>query len=84
MVAKENIGKGRYVCEYKTSVVFPAKDSCDEEHTMKSTYVMQTAFEVKPGGGKLCFDATNRFHHPGRYINHVAKGANLKPMGHSM
>ena len=43
-------------------------------------YTIQTAFEVKPGSGRLCFDATDRFHHAGRYINHVVKGANLKPV----
>lgn len=33
-----------------------------------------------PGaGGRLMFDATEQFHHAGRYTNHV--GGNLKLMG---
>ena len=83
VVARERIVKGVYVCEYKTSSVYPAQDrEPDQVHSRnaRGLYVMESAFEVKPGSGRLCFDATDRFHHPGRYINHVTKGANLKPM----
>ena len=31
-----------------------------------------------PGLGRLCFNATERLHHPGRYINHVAQKPNIK------
>ena len=82
-MAREKIPKGAYVCEYKTSKVYPAKDREPDrlhDRNARVMYTMQTAFEVKPGSGRLCFDATDRFHHPGRYINHVAKRANLKPV----
>ena len=83
VVARETIVKGVYVCEYNTSSVYPAQDrEPDQIHSRnaRGLYVMESAFEIEPGSGQLCFDATDRFHHPGRYTNHVTKGANLKPM----
>ena len=82
VVARERIQKGAYVCEYKTSSVFPAKSVEEDARHAQNTsgmYIMETTFEVKRGSGRLCFDATDRLHHPGRFINHVAKGANVKP-----
>lgn len=85
VVAAEDIQKGRYVCEYKTSSVYPAqeKEKHSREHELNSagSYVVETAYRVPEGGGRLMFDATERYHHPGRYINHVARGGNLKLMG---
>ena len=83
VVAREKIAKAAYVCEYKTSKVYPAQDREPDrlhDRNARGMYTIQTAFEVKPGSGRLCFDATDRFHHTGRYINHVVKGANLKPV----
>ena len=82
VVARERITKGSYVCEYKTSSVYPANDDEKDQHHATNTrgmYIMETAFKVDPASGRLCFDATNRLHHPGRYINHVTRGLNLKP-----
>ena len=82
VVARERIHKGAYVCEYKTSSVFPAKSVEEDARHAQNTrgmYIMETSFEVKRGSGRLCFDATDSLHHPGRFINHVAKGANVKP-----
>ena len=81
-MARELIAKGVYICEYKTSLVFPAKsDEQDECHACntRGMYIMETALEVERGSGRLCFDATDRLHHPGHYINHMTRGANVKP-----
>ena len=81
VVAKEAIPKGSYVCEYKTSAVYPAreKEKHDKVHECNDggCYVVETFYSI-PKIGKLCFDATERFHHPGRYINHVGRGGNLR------
>ena len=82
VVARERIHKGAYVCEYKTSSVSPAKSVEEDARHAQNTrgmYIIETSFEVKRGSGRLCFDATDSLHHPGRFINHVAKGANVKP-----
>jgi len=34
-----------------------------------------------PGVRKLCYDATERYHLPGRFIYHVPRGFNLKLEG---
>ena len=85
VVAAVDIHKGEYVCEYKTSSVYPAreKEKHSREHDLNNagSYVIETAYRVPEGGGQLMFDATERYHHPGRYINHVARGGNLKLMG---
>ena len=69
-MAREHIAKGVYICEYKTSLVFPAKsdeqDECHARNT-RGMYIMETELEVKCGSGRLCFDATDRLHYPGRY-----------------
>ena len=81
VVAGESILKGEFVCEYKTSEVFDAKRRAEVEarHERNSlgSYIVETKHAVS-GFGHLCFDATERFHHPGRYINHVAKGPNVR------
>ena len=81
VVAGEAIEKGAFICEYKTSKVFPAKkrEEVEARHELNSLgcYIVETKHSV-PGFGHLCFDATERFHHPGRYINHVSKGPNSR------
>ena len=81
VLAKEAIAKRSYVCEYKTSTVYPVKEKAthDNLHEMNSagSYVVETFYPI-PKVGRLCFDATERFHHPGRYINHVARGGNVR------
>lgn len=84
VIALEHIQKGCYVAEYKTSAVYPAAErgSIDYQHDINEagSYVIETAYSA-PGLKKLCFDATERYHHPGRYINHVPRGFNLKLKG---
>ena len=81
VVAGEAIQKGDFICEYMTSQVFPAKkrEEVEARHEANGLgcYIVETQHSV-PGFGHLCFDATERFHHPGRYINHVAKGPNAR------
>ena len=87
VVALEAIEKGRFVCEYKTSQVYPANSQqardMEEEYAVngEGSYVFTTASVVSKVNARLCFDATRRFRHPGRYINHAARGVNLKPCG---
>ena len=81
VVAGESIDKGEFICEYKTSNVFEAKKRPEvearHERNGLGCYIVETKHSV-PGFGQLCFDATERFHHPGRYINHVPKGPNAR------
>ena len=81
VIALEPIGKGRYVCEYKTSSVYPAssRKEREQEHARNDagSYVIDTAYAVEG----LSFDATERYHHQGRYINHAARGFNLNMKG---
>ena len=81
VVAKERIPKRSYVCEYKTSAVYPVKDKADHDdaHSRNDSgsYTVETYYAV-PHVGRLCFDATERYNHPGRYINHVSRGGNLR------
>ena len=69
------------ICEYKTSNVFEAKKRPEvearHERNGRGCYIVETKHSV-PGFGQLCFDATERFHHLGRYINHVPKGPNAR------
>ena len=70
-----------YICEYKTRAVYSVKEKATYErlHELNTagSYVIETYYSV-PKVGRLCFDATERFHHPGRYINHVARGGNVR------
>ena len=81
VLAAEKIAKGQFVCEYKTSDVYDVKDRPEKEARHEKNglgcFIIETQHAV-PGFGHLCFDASERFHHPGRYINHVAKGPNLR------
>ena len=81
VVAGEAIEKGAFICEYKTSKVFPVKkrEEVEARHELNGLgcYIVETKHSV-PGFGHLCFDATERFHHPGRYLNHVSKGPNSR------
>ena len=84
VIALEPIQKGRYVAEYKTASVYPSSERRrrEEQHDLNEagSYVIDTAYST-PTSKKLCFDATERYHHPGRYINHAARGFNLKLKG---
>lgn len=75
------INKRDFVCEYKTAVVLPLNEQDElEEHHIKNglgCYIVDTQFAA-PGVGRLCFDATGRFNHYGRLINHVAKKPNTR------
>ena len=81
VVTRQKINKGDFVCEYKTSAVFPLseRDEHEERHKRNGLgcYIVDTQFCV-PGVGRLCFDATERFHSYGRLINHVAKKPNIR------
>ena len=78
VVARGAIAKSSYVCEYKTSAVYYAKEKSKYEnvHEMNSagSYVVETYYPVLKVE-RLCFDVTERFHHPGRY---VARGGNIR------
>ena len=64
---------------YKTSAVYSAKEKSEYKnmHAMNSagSYIVEPYYAV-PKVGRLCFDATERFHHLGWYINGVARGGN--------
>ena len=81
MVAAESISKGQFACEYKTSRVYDVKQRTAEEarHSRNGLgcFIIKTKHAV-PDFCHLCFNASERFHHPGRYINHVAKGPNVR------
>ena len=81
VVARESIPKRSYVCEYKTSSVYPVKEKADHDDARSKndagSYTVETYYAV-PKVGRLCFDATERYHHPGRYISHVSRGGNLR------
>ena len=55
------IAKSSYVCEYKTSAVYSAKEKSEYEnvHEMNSagSYVVETYYPV-PKVGKLCFEVS--------------------------
>lgn len=83
VVTREPSKKGSYVMDYKTSHVFPADDTeWKRIHRAndRDNYVMVTQFRFQPTTGKLCFDATDCLHNAGRFVNHVLRGASLKPM----
>ena len=65
---------------YKTSAEYSAKEKTEYKnvHAMNSagSYVVEPYYAVLKVG-RLCFDATERFHHPGRYINGIALGGNV-------
>ena len=77
VLAAEKISKGQFVCEYKTSYVYQVADRPEKEARHEKNglgcFIVETQHAV-PGFGHLCFDASERLHHPGRYINHVYKG----------
>ena len=60
-MAKESIPKRSYVCEYKTSAVYPVKDKAvhNDAHSRNDSgsYTVETYYAV-PNVGRLCFDAT--------------------------
>ena len=78
VVAREAIAKSSYVCEYKTSAVYSAKDKSEYENVHEMNSAGSHVLEPVPKVGRLCFDATERFHHPGWYINHIARGGNVR------
>ena len=85
VVTAQKVSKKDYVCEYKTTAVYGPDELKEYEriHDLNSagSYTVETAYPVPGAGGRLMFDATERFHHAGRYINHVPRGGNLKLMG---
>ena len=87
VVTASPIEKGQFICEYKTSRVYvaeseEAREMADiYELNQEGSYVFTTASVVPGVNKKLCFDATRRYHHPGRFINHASKGCNVKPCG---
>ena len=66
VVAREAIEKGSYVCEYRTSKVYPVgsseEKSLAKEYQLngEGSYILETAHPVPGVGKRLCFDATRR------------------------
>ena len=69
-----NITKGSWLCEYKTSRIFhPSEKAAAEEEYNKNEegcYIMDLIYPI-PSQGKMCWDATRRYHQLGRYLNHT-------------
>ena len=68
------IRKTSWLCEYKAGTIYPPSEK--DQHTTEydvngeGSYVIETSYAI-PGVGKLCFDATRRYHQIGRYLNHA-------------
>ena len=79
MVAREDISKGQYVCEYRTYRVYPVGSEeaakLVQEYTQGS-YVLSTAHTVPGAGTRLSFES---YRDLGRLINHTPRGFNLTP-----
>ena len=67
------ITKGSWLCEYK-GLVYPLSDKprYEVEYTKNNegSYIIDSQYPL-PGVGRLCWDATRRFHQLGRYLNHA-------------
>ena len=72
--AKEPIGKGSWLCEYKTTSVFKRSEkervANEYDANNEGSYIVESANPVG-GEGYLCFDATRKYHQLGRYMNHA-------------
>ena len=73
--ATEDIKKGTYLCEYRTTRVYHpkqrAKYEWEYEKNGEGSYLLETQF-----GKKLIFDATRCYDQVGRYINHASLKTN--------
>ena len=70
------IAKGTWLCEYKAALTYPPSEKPNhlEEYDLNNegSYVVETSYAI-PGVGKLCWDATRRYHQIGRYLNHAQR-----------
>ena len=68
------ITKGQWLCEYKAGITYPpsekAKHVQQYDETGEGSYIVETSYNI-PSIGKLCWDATRRYHQTGRYMNHA-------------
>ena len=81
MVTRQMARKGKFISEYKTATVYSPKQRAAWEERHKRNELGCYIIETKSPAyvlGRLCFNATERLHHPGHYINHVAQKPNIK------
>ena len=76
--SKEKIGKGEYLCEYRTYQVYPIKEKPHYDAIYDRNDEGSFTIEAPIKGRKFCFDATRKFHQIGRYLNH-SRAPNVRP-----
>lgn len=69
----EPVKEGSYVVEYE-AVVYPRTKRAQHEKEYIANSEGCFIIDVQTSGGWVCFDATRKFHSPGRLMNHSAKG----------
>ena len=69
--ATDVIEKGSWLCEYKTTSVFPQEEKpaveAEYDANGKGSYITDSSYPI-PNEGHLCFDATRKFEQLGRYM----------------
>ena len=70
------IEKGSWLCEYKTTSVFPQEEKpaveAEYDANGEGSYIIDSSYPI-PNEGHLCFDATRKFEQLGRYMNHAQR-----------
>ena len=73
--ATGRVAKGSWLCKYK-GLVYPASErkKYEEMYNLngEGSYIIES-FSTIPNCGRMCWDATRRYHQIGRYINHAQK-----------
>ena len=68
------IEKGAWLCKYKAAALYSPllRRQHEEEYDLngEGSYIVETTYPIQ-GVGKLCWDATRRYHQIGRYLNHA-------------
>ena len=70
--ATGRIHEADWLCEFKTSRLFPPTQREQYEEEYKKNREVSHIFDCMypiPKVGRMCFDATRRYHQLGRYIN---------------
>ena len=74
--ATGEINKGSWLCEYKTTCIFPLAEKsvveAEYDANGEGSYIIDSSFSF-PQEGHLCFDATRKYDQLGRYLNHAQR-----------
>ena len=74
--ATGEINKGSWLCEYRTTCVFPLAEKsvveAEYDANGEGSYIIDSSFSF-PQEGHLCFDATRKYDQLGRYLNHAQR-----------